>query len=206
MIKTREDLKFYIKEDAKRNRIKNNLFWYWLHLLFGTDHVHCFRYLKCLRHCEYHKNNSGFYHKILFLYYKLKKGRLGIKYSISIPENVVGYGLCIHHMSGGGGVLVNCKQIGNYCGLQTGVLIGNNGLENLATIGDFVAFGPGAKAFGKIEIGNNVFIAANAVVTKDIEDNKIVGGLPAKVIKDREPLEKNYPKEFIDTYYKNKDR
>ena len=52
-------------------------------------------------------------------------------------------------------------------------------------MGDFVAFGPGAKAFGKIKIGNNVFVAPNAVVTKDIPDNVIVGGIPAKIIKEK---------------------
>jgi serine O-acetyltransferase len=33
---------------------------------------------------------------------------------------------------------------------------------------------PGAKIFGKIKIGNNVKIGANAVVYKDIPDNAIV--------------------------------
>ena len=46
-----------------------------------------------------------------------------------------------------------------------------------------MAFGPGAKAFGKIIIGNNVFVAPNAVVVKDVPDNTIVGGVPAKIIK-----------------------
>lgn len=35
-----------------------------------------------------------------------------------------------------------------------------------------------------INIGSNVIIAAGSVVTKDIESNCIVGGNPAKVIKD----------------------
>jgi serine O-acetyltransferase len=52
------------------------------------------------------------------------------------------------------------------------------------TIGDYVAFGPGAKAFGKIIIGDNVFVASNSVVTKDVNPNCIVGGVPAKLIKE----------------------
>ena len=35
---------------------------------------------------------------------------------------------------------------------------------------------------GPITIGNNVTIAAGAVVTKDIPDNCTVAGVPAKVI------------------------
>lgn len=83
-----------------------------------------------------------------------------------------------------GGVLLNVRKIGNYCGVNAGVLIGNNrGNENRPVIGDYVAFGPGSKAFGKIKIGNHVFVAPNAVVVKDVPDSVIVGGIPAKVLK-----------------------
>lgn len=37
-----------------------------------------------------------------------------------------------------------------------------------------------------VEIGNNVVIAAGAVVTKNIPDNCIAGGVPAGVIKEIE--------------------
>ena len=84
----------------------------------------------------------------------------------------------------GGGILLNIKKCGNYCGFNSGVLIGNKGgQEARPTLGEHVAFGPGAKAFGKLSIGNNVFVAPNAVVTKDVPDNAIVGGVPAKIIK-----------------------
>lgn len=39
------------------------------------------------------------------------------------------------------------------------------------------------KSLVVLKIGNNVSIGANAVVTHDIPDNAIVGGIPAKVIK-----------------------
>jgi serine O-acetyltransferase len=41
----------------------------------------------------------------------------------------------------------------------------------------------GVKIFGKVTIGDDVVIGANSVVTKDIPDNAIVGGIPAKIIK-----------------------
>lgn len=41
----------------------------------------------------------------------------------------------------------------------------------------------GAKVVGGVRVGNNVTIGANAVVTKDIPDNSVVGGVPAKIIK-----------------------
>lgn len=53
-------------------------------------------------------------------------------------------------------------------------------------IGDNVALGPESKALVKITIGSNVFVAPNAVVAKDIPDNYIVGGVPAKILKYKE--------------------
>lgn len=49
-------------------------------------------------------------------------------------------------------------------------------------IGSNVFIGCGAKVLGNVCIGNNVIIGANAVVTKDIPDNAVVGGVPARII------------------------
>ena len=43
--------------------------------------------------------------------------------------------------------------------------------------------GAGAKIMGDVNIGNYVTIGANAVVTHDVPDNCVVGGVPAKIIK-----------------------
>ncbi|MBR6981671.1 MAG: serine acetyltransferase [Prevotella sp.] len=190
MIKTREDLKFYIREDAKRNDIGS--YWgYLLHVLLGGENIRPFRFIRCMRYYEYHVNNSDkFYHRVMYWYYRLKLTRMGAKYSIWVKPNTCGYGLRIMHISGGGGVRVAANKVGNYCGFNCGVVVGRKGDEDCRPfIGDHVAFGPGAKAFGKLHIGNNVFVAANGVVTKDIPDNVIVGGVPAKIIKYKTPPE-----------------
>jgi serine O-acetyltransferase len=49
-------------------------------------------------------------------------------------------------------------------------------------IGDRVFIGPGAKIFGAITIGNDVAIGANAVVTKNLPDEAVAVGIPAKVV------------------------
>ena len=155
-----------------------------------NEHVSVWRYLKCLRHCEYHMNNrKNIYHKLMYAYYRLRLSRLGARYNLRIRPNSCGYGLRLPHLAGGGGVLLNIERAGNYCGFQAGVLIGyKNGQGERPSLGDHVAFGPGAKAFGRIVIGNNVFVAPNAVVTHDVPDNCIVGGIPAKIIKKKEKI------------------
>ena len=93
--------------------------------------------------------------------------------------------MSILHIAGCGSCLVNAKKVGNYVKLQTGVLFGNtnHSEDEKPIIGNNVGFGPGVKVLGKVTIGDNCFIAANAVVVKDMPANAIVGGVPAKIIK-----------------------
>ena len=51
------------------------------------------------------------------------------------------------------------------------------------TIGDNVWIGDKATILSGVRIGNNVIVGANAVVTRDIPDNCVVAGIPAKIIK-----------------------
>jgi acetyltransferase-like isoleucine patch superfamily enzyme len=50
-------------------------------------------------------------------------------------------------------------------------------------IGDYSSIGTGATILGGIRIGKNVLIGAGAVVTKDVPDNAVAVGNPAKVIR-----------------------
>ena len=52
-----------------------------------------------------------------------------------------------------------------------------------AVIGNDVHIGAGAKIIGSVRIGNRAKIGANAVVVKDIPDDAIAVGIPARVIK-----------------------
>ena len=54
------------------------------------------------------------------------------------------------------------------------------------TIGNDVWIGGNCTILPGVTIGNNVIIAAGAVVTKDIPDNCVAAGVPAKVIKQLE--------------------
>ena len=177
MIKTKQDLKFYLQEDAKANSIMPG--WkYLVKLFYGNVHACAYRYLKSLRKYEYYQNNGN----VLRYWYRFYNRRLGLKYNLAIPINVVGYGLYLPHLEGG--VIINCKSIGNHCKINSGVVVGSkNDNSQIAVIGDNVELAVGCKVIGKIRIGNNVVVAPNAVVVKDVPDNAIVGGVPAKIIK-----------------------
>ncbi len=49
-------------------------------------------------------------------------------------------------------------------------------------IDDNVYISTGVTILGPVTIGNNVTIGAGAVVVKDIPDNCVVAGVPAKII------------------------
>lgn len=50
-------------------------------------------------------------------------------------------------------------------------------------IGNNVWLGDKVTVLSGVRIGNNVTVAANSVVTKDVPDNCIVAGIPARIIK-----------------------
>lgn len=179
MIKTKEDLKFYLAADKfalGKNKSRPS----------KKDEVWKFQIL--LRKVEYYQNNkNNFISKLLLRHYKLKKHKLGIKLGFDIPENVFGPGLRINHF---GNIVINgCALIGRWCDIHQGVNIGSNNSQTADTlvpeIGENVWIGPGAKIFGDIKIGNEVQIAANAVVNKSVPDNKTFGGIPAKIISNK---------------------
>lgn len=186
MIKSKEDLMMYLQKDAEANSLGGKGFLsYRFRLWCGSESAHVVHYLRILRYCEYHQNNTGFFHRLFYFFYKYRLHRLGFKYNLRIPPNVVGYGLTIFHLAGGGGCLVNAKRMGNNCILQPGVLLGNSHMseDEKPIIGNNVTFGPGSKVLGRITVGDNVFIGANAVVVKDVPNNMLVGGVPANHIK-----------------------
>lgn len=59
-------------------------------------------------------------------------------------------------------------------------------------IGDYVFIGPRAIILPGVKIGKGAIVAAGAVVTKDVPEFAIVGGIPAKIIGERKIKDLNY--------------
>ena len=181
LIKTKAELRDAIRRDRKRYKITRKQ--YYIGLLRKRDESHAIRLLYYLRMCEYLYNNSSnsFLMKLAYRYYSYRYSRLEFYYDTHIAINTVEPGLWIPHM---GGIIINCKSMGANCSVNKGTVIGNKaGQENRAVIGDNCYFLLGSKIIGGVCIGSNVIVCQNSVVVKDVDNNTIVCGIPAKVIK-----------------------
>lgn len=98
-----------------------------------------------------------------------------VLWGIEIPRGAkIGPGLYIGHY--GGITVSSIAVIGRDCNLSQNITIGVSGAgskRGAPTIGDNVYIAPGARLVGKITIGNNVKIGANAVIHKDLPDNAV---------------------------------
>ncbi len=69
-----------------------------------------------------------------------------------------------------------------------GVLILRKDYPNLEltkpiTVGNNVYFGMNSLILPGVKVGNNVIVAAGSIVSKDVENDSVVGGIPARKIK-----------------------
>lgn len=99
--------------------------------------------------------------------------------SLIIQTKDIGEGFFIQH---GFATIIAAKSIGKNFWVNQQVTIGYSHSKN-PKIGDNVRVCCGGIVIGDVKVGNNSIVAAGAVVTKDIPDNEIWGGVPAKYIK-----------------------
>ena len=121
---------------------------------------------------------------ILTPFYLFQNHRMISKWGISLRRaSEIGEGFYIGHY--GGIFIAGDAKIGKNVNVSQDVTIGVSGQGNnrgCPVIGDNVYIAPGAKLFGKINIGNNVKIGANTVVHKDVPDDSLVVSDSMKII------------------------
>jgi len=92
--------------------------------------------------------------------------------------------------------------IGDHVDIASEVLIYNSehdlddpefkAINGEVLIDDYVFIGPRAVILPGVKIGKGAVVAAGAVVTKDVDDYNIVGGIPAKLIGERKNKNPSY--------------
>ncbi len=134
-----------------------------------------FKFIFWLRLAKYYDDVFliRWFPKLLHLYYK-RVLVSDINYRAEI-----GPGFSLYHVFGT--TLGENVILGSNNTMVHGVTIAGSKGE-YPKIGNNVYFGAGCCVLGGISIGNNVVVGANAVVTKDVPDNAVVVGIPAKVI------------------------
>ena len=104
------------------------------------------------------------------------------------PKAKIGKNLFIDH--GMGVVIGETSEIGDNVTIYHMVTLGGispsinsdnqRNIKRHPTLKDNVVVGSGAQVLGPVIIGKNAKIGANAVVTKDVPENAIMVGIPAK--------------------------
>ncbi|SHE69744.1 serine O-acetyltransferase [Mariniphaga anaerophila] len=168
-----------IQNDLTRHIGQNRSFTKYLKAYFS---IPGFRYMFWFRTTKTFAKKKK--HLPLFVYCRLRLRHYSYKYGIDITYSTeIGEGFYIGHFST---IIISPRAIiRKNVNISQGVTIGmasRGSKKGAAIIGESVYIGPGAKIVGKVVIGNNVAIGANAVVTKDIPDNAVAVGIPAKII------------------------
>lgn len=146
-------------------------------------------------------------HTVRILFYKLEGLKIGRKAHIHMgirffdPSNIeIGEGTII-----GQNAFLDGRaplKIGKHVDIASDVMIYNSEHDinsddfkpthATVVIGDYVFIGPRAIILPGVKIGKGAVVAAGAVVTKDIEEFEIAGGVPAKSIGKRKNTDPNY--------------
>lgn len=135
------------------------------------------------RKSQYHASQKGFVHKILKKLYQTRLVRLyGI---IASPYATIGRGLRFVHPTSIviGGSVVAGQNLHLYQNTTLGgARIGDVKKGNQPHLGDNVTVFSGGVVLGGLQIGDNVTIAANSTLLRDVPNNSLCVRSPARII------------------------
>ena len=138
------------------------------------------RLLRALRRYQYWHARGGLWGALFRRRWALSHRFWSAITGADVPLNChLGGGLLIPHPNG---IVIHPDAVlGNNCLLFQQVTIGQQG-GGVPTLGHHVDVGAGAKILGKVLVGSNVQVGANAVVVHDVPPGVTVVGIPAKIV------------------------
>lgn len=130
---------------------------------------------------SYEKNSQGEWEKFPHI------GGVVINDNVEIGSNTV-----IDRGTFGNTIIGSGTKINNLCHVGHNVVIGNNCLLIVnsyigggSRIGDDCWIAPGAIIRNGVKVGRNVIIGMGSVVTKNVDDNSVAYGVPARIVRKR---------------------
>lgn len=160
------------------DKCKEDIEAYSRHLFNNKSDFFCFSRMlveeKSLRNVLLNRMHRNIGHYVLF---RILFKPLESLY-INTPPEVIDGGLSFQH---GFSTIVAAKRIGRNCRIYQQCTIGFNGSQ-APIIEDNVRICAGAKVIGGVILHSDCVVGAGAVVVKDIPNNMIAVGVPAKAI------------------------
>lgn len=184
MIQSKEDFKRYVAADRARYPYYQHG---WRARWDKMEEYYLVEFLYRLRKVEYLKNcckDKNLFWKGIYLFHYHRYRRMVHQHLLNIAPNVCGPGLYLPHL--GRISAPNNVQIGANCTLRPenffakGMTAGDT-KTHTRTVGDNVEFSTGCKILCT-KIGNNVLIGPNAVVMRNVPDDSMAVGNPAKIM------------------------
>lgn len=182
------DVLFATSNDIQKKLIKEDIFRFLKWDSFKDSHTNIY---VLLNHCLAIKSFRNVF------YYRLSEKKIissickffipELK-TIEIGGQIDGGLLVSHNFSV---IIPQCA--GKNLRIGPGVVVGRNA-KGFPVIGDNVYIASNSTVVGNIHIGNNVIIGAGSVVIKDIPDNSVVAGNPARIIR---TLDESYFNEIM---------
>jgi serine O-acetyltransferase len=120
-------------------------------------------------------------YRIMYLFVECAAG-ISLPYTIRLGRRVRIW----HH----GGIILHARAIGDEVQIRQNTTMGIASVDrhlDIPTIGDRVDIGCGACILGDVTVGDDCKIGANAVVLIDIPAGSTAVGVPARVVRRRDP-------------------